>query len=121
MLQTESKEAKRRKHSPQDVRELERRAGEWSKTGGLGRAAMHLQADQAYLLSLDYTRLAVGQDFPRWLSLHSGAAYSTCYRRYKAGIARAAGSKPNRNLSGLLAEQREREQTPGPELDWGED
>jgi hypothetical protein len=121
LSQSDTKESKRRRHSPEDIQELQRRAGDWGQSGGPGRAGIHHQADAAYKLSLDFFRLAIGGDFPRWLSIHSSVPHKTCHRRYKAGIARAAGAKPNRNLSGLLAEQREREQTPVPELDWGED
>ncbi|MFB9991242.1 hypothetical protein ACFFLM_04515 [Deinococcus oregonensis] len=121
MAQIETKESKRRKHSPGDIQELQRRAEGWGKLGAPGRSGHPLQADQAYKLSLDFFRLAIGGDFPRWLSLHSGISRATCQRRYKAGIARAAGSKPNRNLSGLLAEQRERETTPLPELNWDQE
>lgn len=122
MLQSESKEAKRRTHSPADHKALRERAKNWATIGGIGRAAIHAQADAAYQLSLDFFRMAAGQDFPRWLSIHSDVPYATCFRRYKAGIARAAGSKPNRNLSGLLAEQRERELTPAPSsINWEED
>jgi len=123
LLQSESKEAKRRKHSPQDLQALRDRAAKWGEIGGIGRAATLAQADAAYQLALDFYRMNVaGQDFPRWLSQQSGVAYSTCYRRYKAGIARAAGSKSNRNLTGLLAEQRERELTPSSSgINWEED
>lgn len=122
MIHSESKEAKRRTHSPQDIRTLQDRAAAWGKIGGVGRAGIHAQADAAYQLSLDFYRLAIGQDFVRWLSQQSGVPYTTCFRRYKAGIARAAGSKKNRNLRGLLAEQRERELTPAPSnINWEED
>lgn len=123
MLQSESKEAKRRKHSPQDLQALRDRAAKWGEIGGIGRAAIHAQADAAYQLSLDFFRMnAAGADFPRWLSQQSDVAYSTCFRRYKAGIARAAGSKKNRNLTGLLAEQRERELTStASSINWNED
>lgn len=122
MSQTETKESKRRTHSPGDIRTLQDRAVAWGKIGGVGRAGIHAQADAAYQLSLDYYRMAIGQDYTRWLSVHSGVPRATCHRRYKAGIARAAGSKSNRNLSGLLTEQREREQTPMPSsINWHDD
>lgn len=122
MFQTETKESKRRKVSPQDIRALQDRAAAWGKLGGMSRAAVHAQADSAYQLSLDFFRSNLGQDFPRWLAEYSGIAHTTCYRRYKAGIARAAGSKSNRNLTGLLAEQRERELTPSSSgINWEED
>lgn len=121
LSQSETKEAYRRTHSPQDVQALQRRAAEWGQIGGVGRTGIHAQADAAYQLSLDFRRFAIGGDFTRWLSRHSGVPRATCHRRYKAGLARAAGSKANRNQRGLLEEQREREQTPGPELNWGEE
>lgn len=122
MIHCESKESKRRKHSPQDIKALEVRASQWGKVGGVGRPGLHAQADAAYQLSLDFYRFALGQDFTRWLAKHSGVPYTTCYRRFKAGIARAAGSKKNRNLTGLLAEQRERELTPTSSgINWEED
>lgn len=121
MIQNESSEAYRRTHSPQDIQALQRRAADWSRIGGIGRAAVHAQADAAYQLSLDFRRFAIGGDFVRWLSRHSGVNYATCFRRYKAGQARAAGSKANRNQRGLMQEQRERKQTPVPEINWDED
>jgi len=116
-----SKEAKRRKVSPQDMAELQHRAQEWANLGGVGRSGLARQAKAAYELYLDVLRTGQVGDFPRWLSRHSGMAYETCRRKLKAGQALAAQVKPNRNQSGLLAELRERETTPVEFQDWNQD
>ena len=119
LSQSDTKEAYRRKVSPQDRENLQRRAEAWASIGGPGRAGLHKQARAAYQLYLDFTSHAIGGDFPRWLSVHSGVPHKTCYRRLKAGQALAVGVKTNRNQSGLLSELRERETTPQPStLDW---
>ena len=108
----------------EDVQDLQRRAAAWAGIGGPKQQLIQRQADAAYQLSLDFFRLAVGGDFPRWLSQHSGVNRETCRRRYKLGIAREVererGQSRRRNQSGLLSEQRERETTPVPELGWDE-
>ncbi|MVN88620.1 hypothetical protein GO986_17940 [Deinococcus sp. HMF7620] len=73
---------------------------------------MQARARAAFALYLDILRHGLTLDFPRWLSQHSGIPRTTCQRYLKSGRALATGSKANRNQSGLLAEQREREQTP---------
>ncbi len=109
-----SKEDKRRRVSPEDIQALQKRADRWALVGGPGRSGLQRQAREAFELYLDFMRHAIGGDFPRWLSQHSGVNRETCRRRLKAGRALAAGSKVNRNQSGLLAEQRERETRPSP-------
>ncbi|MBZ9753195.1 hypothetical protein K7W42_20370 [Deinococcus sp. HMF7604] len=119
---TPDKEARRRRVSPEDLAALQRRAAAWAQVGGGGRAGVQARARAAYALYLDFLRHNVGGDFPRWLSTHSGAPQKTCWRALKAGRALAAGSKANRNQSGLLAEQREREQTPvANPINWDEE
>ncbi|MFC4639818.1 hypothetical protein [Deinococcus hohokamensis] len=102
---------------------MQKRAEAWAHIGGPGREGVRRRAVAAFELSLDFLRAGVlGTNFPKWLSQHSGVPLATCKRYRKAGRAIAAGSKPNRNQSGLLDEQREREQNPQPEsLDWDED
>lgn len=117
----ESKEAKRRRVSPQDILELQRRALAIASLPGHGRARIIAQARAAYALRLDFLRHGLHGDYSTWLSVHSGLPRTTCYERWKAGRALAMGSKPSRNQSGLLQEQRERETTPVPEDDWNED
>jgi len=51
-----SKEAKRRKVSPQDMAELQARAVRWAGLGGIGRSAIQAQAKAAYELYLDVLR-----------------------------------------------------------------
>ncbi|QLG11750.1 hypothetical protein HLB42_21600 (plasmid) [Deinococcus sp. D7000] len=105
-----------------DVADLQRRATEWPMIGGPEQQRIQAQADAAYQLSLVFFRLAIGGDFPRWLSQHSGVNRETCRVRYKLGVAREVdrerGVTRRRNQSGLLTEQRERETTPVPELSW---
>lgn len=105
---------------------LEKRAKEWAQIGGPRKERVLRQADEAYRLYLDFIEageeiLDLGLDFPSWLSKHSGYGRMTCWRSLKAGRARATGSKPNRNQSGLIQEMRERETTPRPDLDWNDD
>jgi hypothetical protein len=114
----DSKEAKRRRVSPQDIAELQRRAGTLAGVPGHGRARIVAQAQAAYALRLDFLRHGLPGDFSSWLSIHSGLPRTTCYARWKAGRALAMGSKPSRNQSGLLQEQRERETTVVRGLDW---
>lgn len=114
-----SKEARRRKVSPEDIQALQRRAADWPKIGGHGRARVHAQSRALFELYLDFLRAGVlGLDFPRWFAVHSGVPRTTCRRYLKAGEALDVGSKANRNQSGLVAEQVQRSQTPGPEVDW---
>ncbi|MCP2015633.1 hypothetical protein L1280_002801 [Deinococcus sp. HSC-46F16] len=105
----------------QDIAALERRAAELPRVPGVGRARVVALSRAAYALRLDFLRHGLTGDFTTWLSEKSGLARTTCYRYWKAGRALAAGSKPTRNQSGLLAEQRERETTPVPDLDWDDD
>lgn len=113
---------KRRKVSPDDIQALQKRAEDWAHTGGPGRAGVRKRAQLAYQLSLDFLCLGIlGTNFPKWLSLHSGVPLSTCKRYRTAGRAIAAGAKPNRNQSGLIAEQRQRERTPITDDTWGDD
>ena len=121
MFQPETRKTKQPRVTVADTEALQRRAAEWGRQGGPGRAGIHAQADSAYLMSLDFFRLGLGGDFARWLSVHSGQPLTTCWRRYKAGIARAAKVPANRNQSGLLAELRERETTPIPDLAWDDE
>lgn len=114
----ESREARKRKVSPQDIAELERRAAALAHIPGHGRRRVIEQARAAYALRLDFLRMALSGDFSTWLSKHSGLPRTTCYERWKAGRALAMGSKPTRNQAGLLQEQHERETTPGPDLSW---
>ncbi|MFC3834777.1 MULTISPECIES: hypothetical protein [Deinococcus] len=119
--ESDSKEARRRRVNPADVTALEQRAAQLTHLPGHGRALIVAQARAAYALRLDFLRHGLPGDFTAWLSRHSGMAYTTCYRRWKAGRALAMGSKPTRNQSGLLQEQRERETTPVAEIDWDDD
>ena len=116
-----SKEEKRRKVNAADVAALQKRAEGLAAAGGGGRAGVQARARLAYDLYLDCLRHGIALDFPRWLSQHSGIPRTTCRRHLKAGRALAGGAPVNRNQSGLLAEQREREQTPGPEVNWDEE
>lgn len=118
---TESKEARRRRVNPADITALEQRAAQLSHLPGHGRSLIVAQARAAYTLRLDFLRHGIPGDFTTWLSRHSGLPRTTCYRRWKAGRALAMGSKPTRNQSGLLQEQRERETTSVAEIDWDDD
>lgn len=113
------KEAKRRKVSPEDLAALQERAAAWPHVGGITREGMRKRAVLVFELYLDFLRAGVlGTDFPRWLSRHSGISYKTCWRYMKAGERLDVACRPNRNLTGLVAEQMEAQRTPGPELDW---
>ncbi|WP_261665455.1 hypothetical protein [Deinococcus sp. Marseille-Q6407] len=127
MFQTET-DTRKRKIQPQDIEALQKRAAEIGQMGHPdSEERVRQQARATYALALDFYRLGVlGQDFPRWMSVHSGMSHSTCYRRQDQGREmahrEAAGQKVNRNGSGLLAEYRERKLTPRPELEaWDDD
>lgn len=101
---------------------LEKRAKEVGAIGGTGSTRAVAQAEATYRLYLDFLEAGhLGLDFVRWLAKHSGLSHGTCWNRLKAGRARATGSKANRNQSGLIAEQRERELTPIAGIDWSAD
>lgn len=101
---------------------LQARAQAWGQIGGPPRLRIPQQADFAYRLYLDFLECgALGLDFPRWLSRHSGYSYRACWKALKAGRARATGSGPNRNQAGLVAEIRERETTPTELPAWDDD
>lgn len=117
----ETKEARRRKVSPRDIQELQARAAALTTIPGHGRARILAQARAAYALRLDFLRHGLSGDYSTWLSTHSGLPRTTCYQRWKAGRALAMGSRPTRNQSGLLQEQRERETTPVDGADWDAD
>ncbi|WP_152544801.1 hypothetical protein [Deinococcus phoenicis] len=106
--------------------DLERRAKAWGQIGGVGTARALRQADEAYRLYLDFIAAGhLGLDFTRWLSRASGISHGTCYNRFKAGRARTtlreSGGRLNRNQAGLIAELREREATPIPDLPWDDE
>lgn len=113
-------------HHVQLLNNLELSAKKIGEIGGTGTERIIRQADAMYCLYLDY--LEAGQeihdlpiDFYRWAVPLTGMSQGTVWNRLKAGRARAGGSKSNRNQAGLIAEQRERELTPLPDLPDDED
>lgn len=113
-------ETRKRKHTPDDLAALEQRARDFaSVTGKSTKSRLENQARYAYALSLEFYEVGVfGADYVRWLSRHSGMPRQTCWRRVKVGRALSLGMTGRE--SSVLTEQRRKEKTPRPELEWGE-
>lgn len=123
-LEPESKEARRRRVTPEDIRHLEHRAHHWADTAEAPhhRHSMHAQATQLFELYLDFLTLGVlGLDFPRWFQRLTGIHRATIQRYIQAGEALDCGISRNRNQAGLIAELKDRARQPGPDLNWDDD